>query len=141
MAISTYQTYLMKGTGTGTVTYEKLICVTSFGDLYGDPETIDVTTLCDGMRHYIPGVQDTGAIEFGANYEPSKFADIQALADTDTPYAVWFGADASGNPDGHNGKFSFNGKLTVKINGGSVNEAVTMTMSIMPSTDIVFSAS
>lgn len=142
MAISTYQTYLMKGTGSGSsITYTKLICITSFPDMYGDPETIDVTTLCDKMRHYIPGVQDPGGgMEFGANYDAAKFAELQALSGVDTPYALWFGANDKDEPDGHNGKFSWNGDLNVKLNGGGVNEAVTMTMTIMPSSDIQFSA-
>ena len=71
MAISTIHTALMKGTGTGTISYTKLICISEFPNLGAAPEQIDVTTLCDEMRHYIPGVQDTGALEFKAFYTAS----------------------------------------------------------------------
>lgn len=142
MAISTIHTYLMHGTGTGTVTYSKLVCISEFPDLGSEPETIDVTTLCDTMRHYIPGVQDTGALSFTAFYTPEAYTTIKALdGDENEKYAVWFGADSSGNPDGSNGKFSFEGTLSVFVNGGGVNDPVSMTISILPSTDITFSAS
>lgn len=47
---TTYQTYLMHGTGTGTVTYSKLIDIKEFPDLGGTPEAVEVTTLSDSMR-------------------------------------------------------------------------------------------
>lgn len=140
MAISTIYTFLMKGTGTGTITYSKLICISEFPNLGSAPEQIDVTTLCDTMRHYIPGVQDTGSLEFKAFYTPEAYTTLSALAGADTPYAVWFGGDASGEPDGHNGKFSFSGDLRVSVDGGGVNDPVSMTITIYPSTDITFAA-
>lgn len=141
MAISTMHTALMKGTGTGTITYSKLICISEFPDLGAPPEQIDVTTLCDEMRHYIPGLIDTGALEFQAFYTPEDYTTLKALEGVDTPYAVWFGAGSNGEPDGHNGKFSFNGDLRVTVSGGGVNDPVSMTITIYPSTDITFAAS
>lgn len=141
MAISTMHTALMKGTGTGTITYSKLVCVSEFPDLGAPPEQVDVTTLCDTMRHYIPGVIDTGALEFQAFYTPEDYTTLKALEGVDTPYAVWFGAGSNGEPDGHNGKFSFNGDLRVTVNGGGVNDPVSMAVTIYPSTDITFAAS
>lgn len=141
MAISTMHTALMKGTGTGTITYSKLVCVSEFPDLGAPPEQVDVTTLCDTMRHYIPGVIDTGALEFQAFYTPEDYTTLKALEGVDTPYAVWFGAGSNGEPDGHNGKFSFNGDLRVTVNGGGVNDPVSITVTIYPSTDITFAAS
>lgn len=140
MAISTIHTALMKGTGNGTITYSKLICISEFPNLGAAPEQIDVTTLCDEMRHYIPGVQDTGALEFKAFYTATDYSTLKALAGTDGNYAVWFG-DNNGTPDGHNGKFSFKGDLRVTLDGGGVNDPVTMTITIFPSTDITFAAS
>lgn len=141
MAISTIHTALMKGTGSGTLSWSKLICISEFPDLGASPEQIDVTTLCDEMRHYIPGVQDTGSLEFKAFYTASDYSTLKALAGTDGNYAVWFGANGSNEPDGHNGKFSFKGDLRVTVDGGGVNDPVTMTITIFPSTDITFAAS
>lgn len=140
MAISTIHTALMKGTNATPPVYSKLICISEFPNLGAAPEQIDVTTLCDEMRHYIPGVQDTGALEFKAFYTASDYTTLKALAGTETPYAVWFG-DNAGTPDGHNGKFSFKGDLRVTLDGGGVNDPVSMTITIFPSTDITFAAS
>lgn len=140
MAISTIHTALMKGSSATPPVYTKLICISEFPNLGAAPEQIDVTTLCDEMRHYIPGVQDTGALEFKAFYTAADYTTLKALAGTETPYAVWFG-DNAGTPDGHNGKFSFKGDLRVTLDGGGVNDPVTMTITIFPSTDITFAAS
>ena len=54
--ISSYQTYLMRGTESGNnVTWAKLIDIKEFPDLGGEPERLDITTLSDPMRLYIPG--------------------------------------------------------------------------------------
>ena len=140
MAISTMHTALMKGTGSPVV-WSKLICVSEFPNLGAPPEQIDVSTLCDEMRHYIPGIIDTGSFEFKAFYTASDYTTLAALAGQDTDYAVWFGADNNGDPDGHNGKFSFKGDLRVTLDGGGVNDPVTMTLTIYPSTDVTFAAS
>lgn len=141
MAISTIHTALMKGTGTDTITYSKLICISEFPEMGAAPEQIDVTTLCDEMRHFVPGVQDTGSLEFKAFYTPTDYTTLAALKGQDNNYAVWFGAASNGTPDGHNGKFSFKGDLRVSVDGGGVNDPVTMTITIYPSTDITFAAS
>ena len=47
MAISTYKTFLMHGTGTGTITYEKLIDIKEYADLGGEPEVNEVTSRYD----------------------------------------------------------------------------------------------
>lgn len=138
MAISTYQIYLMKGSGS-PVAYSKLVDIKSTPDLGGDPEMLETTTLSDGIQTFIPGILSLAdGLPFTANYTKSDYTTLNALADVDTPYAVWFGADSSGSPDGHDGKFSFNGKLRVYPAGGGVNEVVDMNITIAPSTVITF---
>ena len=146
MAISTMHTFLMHGTGTGeNITWERLVCVYSFPDLGSEPENIDVTTLCDVMRKYIAGVQDTGALNFEAYYTPEGYTTVSALeGQQGEHYAVWFGGTGDGAtavPTGSNGKFTFDGELSVFVTGAGVNDPVSMTISILPSTEIVFSAS
>lgn len=139
--IATIFTFLMKSTD-GT-SYTKLLDIDAFPDLGAAPETIDVTTLTDTMRHYILGVQDTGVLEFTAFYTQADYQTLAALANTDTYFAVWFGATKAGStvtPTGVNGKFEFKGSLSVFVNGGGVNDPVKMTISIAPSTDITFKA-
>lgn len=138
---STYQTYLMKGTGSGTITYSKLLDIKDFPDLGAAPETIEITTLSDSMRRYIPGIQDTEALEFTANYILADYQACVALANTDTPYAVWFDNGTAQTPSGSLGKWSFTGKLSVYVTGAGVNDAREMKITITPSTVITFSAS
>lgn len=142
-AISTYKTFLMKGTGS-TPTWAKLIDIKDFPDLGGEPEMIETTTLSDSMQTFIPGIQANGAMAFTANYNATDYATIKALEGTETDLAVWFGGtEAAGvvTPDGSAGKFAFKGFLSVFVAGGGVNEAVDMTVTVAPSTPITFAAS
>ncbi len=131
MAINTYGITLMKGTGTsGSITYAKLIDIKDFPDLGGAPEMLETTTLSDGMQTYIEGIQSSDALEFTANYTLADYQTLIDLKGTETPFAVYFGEN------GANGKFTFKGYLSVRVNGGGVNEVVGMTISIAPSTAI-----
>lgn len=144
MAINTISSFLMEGTGTGTLTWAKLLDIKDYPDLIPAPENLDATTLTDHMRVYIPGVKDTGGnIEFAANYDAATFAAIKAKEGVEGNYAVWFGEDSSTPPapDGHNGKFTFKGYPYVAKKGGGVNEVSEMTVGIIPTTEITFSAS
>lgn len=137
MAISSYKVFLMKK---GTSTFEKLIDIKDFPDLGGAPEMLETTTLSNKMRTYIPGIQNADALTFTANYTKDDFETLDALAEQDNEYAVWFGGTESQGvltPTGDAGKFTFKGDLRVYVNGGGVNEVVGMTITIAPSTDIV----
>ena len=128
MAISTYGISLMyKAEGS---TYTKLIDIKDFPDLGGAPEMLETTTLSDNMQTYIPGIQSLDALEFTANYTLTDFKKIKAMEGKDTSFAVWFGAE------GADGKFEFNGQISAFPVGGGVNEVVSMTISIAPSTPI-----
>lgn len=138
--ISTYKTYLMHTTTSGG-TYSKLLDITSFPDLIGTPERIDITSLSDNMRVYIAGIADLDEMTFNANYTPTAFAAVKALQGKQEYYAVWFGASTSNNvdtPDGSLGKFSWVGDIAPGVTGGGVNEAVGMTVTCTPSTPITF---
>lgn len=136
MAISTYKIFLMKKTES---TWSKLINIKEFPDLGGAPEMLETTTLSDNMQTYIPGIQSLDALEFPANYTKTDFTTLKALEGIDSEYAVWFGGTESGDtitPTGSDGKFKFNGQLSVFPVGGGVNEVVGMTITIAPSTPI-----
>ena len=141
MAINTYQTYLM--TSDDGSTYTKLLDIKSFPDLMGGPNNLETTTLSDEMKTYIPGLKDPGdALEFGANYTAADFAAVEALEGTEKYYAVWIGASGSPlAPDGSKGKFSFKGYAYATKNGAGTDEVQDMTVGIIPSTPITFSAS
>ena len=132
MAISTYKSYLMHKNAS---TWEKLIDIKSFPDLGGSPELLETTTLSDPMTTQIMGIQSLDALEFECNYTLADYTKLKALEGTTADFAVWLGGDGSA-PTGEDGKFAFNGQLSVYVNGGGVNEVVGMTVSIAASTPI-----
>lgn len=138
MATSTYKTYLMHGTGTSSITYEKLLDIIDFPDLGGTPEMLDTTTLSDKMKTFIMGIQEAEGLEFNANYDKTSYAALAALENQTEKYAVYFGSDSSGNPDGSDGKFTFEGQLSVHVTGAGVNEVRKMLITIAPTTEITF---
>lgn len=136
MATSTYMTFLMHE---NEGTYEKLLDITEFPDLGGEPELLETTTLSDSMQTYINGIQSTEGLTFTANYDLDTYTALKALTDEET-YAVWFGgtenSGAAPTPTGTEGKFEFTGTLSVYITGGGVNEVRSMTITIAPSSVI-----
>lgn len=138
MAISTFKTFLMhKKSG---ATYEKLIDITEFPDLGGDPELLETTTTSDRMKTYILGILGNEGLKFSTNYDHTEYKALKALENKTDGYAVWFGGtdaeDGSVTPTGTDGKFSFDGQLSVHVNGGKTNEVVGMSITIAPSTVI-----
>lgn len=136
MAISTYKIFLMQKNKDA---WEKLIDIKEFPDLGGTPEMLETTTLSDKMQTYIPGIQSIDALEFTSNYTLADYKKLKALEGQDKEYAVWFGGTEAGDtvtPTGSDGKFKFNGQLSVFPVGGGVNEVVDMTITIAPSSPI-----
>ena len=140
MAISSYKTFLMKGTTVDTTTtWAKLIDIKSFPDLGGDPEQLETTTLSDPAQTFIPGIRQQESLAFTANYTKSDYTTLKALEGVSTKFAVWLGGTESGGvatPDGSDGKFEFTGDLRVRVTGKGVNEVQEMTITITPSTAI-----
>ena len=148
MAISTYNTFLMVKGDSGN-TYTKVVDIKAFPDLGGDPETLETTTMTDAMQTFILGLQSNEALEFTANYTLTDYQSVSALAGIQKDYAVYFGtddninktnADPTATTAGNMGKFKFSGQLSVRVNGGAVNEVVEMTISIIPNSSITFEA-
>ena len=136
MAISTYKIFLMQK---NTSAWEKVVDIKEFPDLGGTPEMLETTTLSDKMQTYIPGIQSIDALEFTSNYTLKDYKKLKALEGQDKEYAVWFGGTEAGDtvtPTGSDGKFKFNGQLSVFPVGGGVNEVVDMTITLAPSTPI-----
>ena len=141
MAISTIKSFLMEGTGSGTLTWAKLVDIKDYPDMVAPPEQLQATTLSDEQHWYIPGVKDNGGnLEFTCNYDATTYSTIKGKEGTESNFGVWFG-DNAGTPDGHNGKFSFKGYPYVSKKGGGVNEVSEMVVGIIPTTGVTFSAS
>lgn len=142
-ATSTYKTFLMLGTTSGSsTTWAKLIDIKNYPDLGGSPELLETTTLSDGMRTNILGIQGNDAMEFTSNYSKADYNTVKALEGTEQDLAIWFGGTESGGvvtPTGSDGKFTFKGFVSVRANGGDVNAVREMTTTVAASTPIVMS--
>ena len=132
-AINTFQVNLMKGTGTQTLTWERLVEIKDFPDLIGQPEALEKTSTSDPQRTYIEGILGNDQKSFTCNYNPTDYATIEALEGQIVDLAVWFGATKSGTtytPDGSMGKFQGKGYVRAGIPGKGVNEVVDMTVTV-----------
>ena len=139
MPTSTYGTFLMQGTAgsESTVTWAEFIPIKTTGDLMPSRDQLEVTSLEDNARKYIPGIRTTdGAIEFKANYEIDYVKKIEALEGKLTLFAVWLGgteqADGTCKPTGEYGKYIIEGYVSYSVSGAEVNSVRELTVSIMP---------
>lgn len=122
-ALSTINTVLKVGDTGATVA--KVCKIKSYPDLGGDPDKITVTDLEDTDEASVPGVRSADDMQFTANYTKEAYESVLKVAGKKQVFELDFGAD------GADGKFSWTGVLNVKVNGGEVNGAREMTLSIV----------
>lgn len=154
---STYGTYLKvkpkAGSGSST-TYEILCPITDFPDLGGEPEMLQTTTLGDKAHTYIEGIQSMNALTFTTNLyfgedgTKGSFLYIKENYDSTSDsydFAIDFvkdptGAGKAGEAEGGTVllRASWTGQLSIWVNGGGVDEVVSCTISISPSTPIKY---
>ena len=127
-ALSTINTVLKVGDTGAKVA--KVCKIKSYPDLGGDPEKITVTDLEDTDEASVPGVRSADDMQFTANYTDTAYKAVLAVAGKKQVFELDFGAD------GADGKFSWTGVLSVKVNGGEVNGAREMTLSIVRDSEI-----
>lgn len=141
MAISTYKTFLMYKKSTSE-TYEKLVDIKDYPDLVSSKETIDVTTLSDPIRRQIFGIESSDTKTFNCNYDKADYQKIKALEGTIQHLAVWFGGTdvpgAQATPTGDQGKFSFDGYVSIRLTGGGANDSVGMAVDVVADTSMEF---
>lgn len=135
MATITYQTYLMKGTdNNGTITWEKLVDIKDYPDLFENPEQVETTTLSDKIRTYTEGLRGNEMKTFTCNHTKTDFDAIKAMEGVSTKLAVWFGAASDGTtPDGHDGKLEGEGLVSVGIPGKGAGDVREMTVNCIMS--------
>lgn len=144
MATITYMTFLMHGTGSGTLSWADLCHIKDYPDFLNDVNAIDVTDLQQDSHTYIMGLKDNGGgdLPFTANYEAAKFQTLKGLEGTEQNFAIWFGGTKAGDvvtPTGTDGQWTFKGYLSVGIVGKGADEAREMQIHITPTTPMAFS--
>ncbi|MBY4798352.1 hypothetical protein K6V98_08335 [Collinsella sp. AGMB00827] len=102
---------------------EKLVDIKSYPALGGEPEKIETTTLSDKVQTFVSGVQQLDSFDFSSNYDKAiyrKLKDLEKKGEGQW-WAVAFGADENGQPDGHDGVIVWSGGITAYISEGEVN--------------------
>jgi len=137
---TSFRSFLMVSRDEG-VTYEKVVDVKTTPDLGGPPESVDCTTLSDGVFVSKPGIQSMDSFEFLANYTVEDYTRVQELARTPLDWSVWYGGTGAGPtvvPTGDLGKWNFRGELVSWPVGTSVNAIRDMNLTINASTEPEF---
>ena len=131
MAFSANQTKIFHRTG-GT-TFVEIPHLMEVPELGSTPEKIDVTTLSDTSKRYIPGIKDFGDLVFkflydnstaGANYRVLKNMENAGLA---VPFQIRY-------PDGTT--HTFEAVPAVAMDAGTINGALTFSATMMLQSDI-----
>jgi len=134
IGLSTKETKLSYRAGiTGVGNFTEIAGLMEVPELGGDPEQIDVTTLSDEVRKYIPGVRDLGELAFNFLYDNSEndsnFRVLKRLQEGNSvdTYKVEY-------PDGTT--HEFNAFVSVKMDAAAINEALTFTATFSLQSDI-----
>ena len=128
MAISSYKVELLKGETSGE-NYTKFADIKDFPDLFGDPNTIETTTLSDNQQTFIPGIKTSDTLSFTLNWDKTIASQIIELEGKDTKWKVQFSDGAA---------FTFSGAATLGVPGKGVDEVLEMTLNIVPSTVVTY---
>ena len=110
--------------------YTELDNLQEIGDLGGETEAIEITTLADTAHVYTDGIKNYGDnLTFKFLYDVGQFNELIALSGATVNWKVSLPDDAN---------CSFNGTCSVKLDGVGVNAALTYTLSIRPSSEMVW---
>lgn len=98
-------------------------------ELGGEAEAIEITTLADPAHMYTDGILNYGdSLAFKFLYEKAQFTTLSAAKETQE-WKVEL-------PDG--ATCEFNGTCSVKLDGVGVNAALTYTLSVKPSSEMIW---
>lgn len=115
--------------------FTEITSVTSIGELGGDANDIDVTTLKQTERSYVPGVKDFPSVDVTLLLEDKAFDSSTPPVATDN-YSVLRKAELSGDyytidvlfPNKRGVRFT--ARIKTKLNGADVDSALTFVASL-----------
>lgn len=117
----------------GGSTWTELDYLLEVPELGGEPEQIDVTTMKDAVRKYIPGIKDLGDLAFQFLYDnsgpTSNYRQLKELQDSGE--AAKFKVEY---PDGTT--HQFDAIVNVRMDSAAVNAALTFTAAFYLQSDI-----
>lgn len=130
MAISSYGVALKWGDSASNVT--KVVDIKDFGDLIGEVNMLETTTLSDSQVTNIPGIRSGDSIPFTCNYTKADFDKVYADEGESLFYELTF-SDGSG--------FTWQGQHSVGVPGKGVDEVLEFTINVAASTPVTPKAS
>lgn len=125
MAISSFGVTLKWGESAEAVA--KVVDIKDFGDLIGEPNLLETTTLSDAQVTNIPGIRSGDSIPFTCNYTKADFDKVYADEGKDLYYELAF-SDGSA--------FIWQGRHTVGVPGKGVDEVLEFTINCAASTPV-----
>ena len=100
-------------------------------DLGGSADSVEVTTLADSAHMYINGLLDYGdSLDFTFLYEKAQFTTLNGLSGAQSWKVTLPGTGGM--------TATFDAEASVRLNGVGVNDAITYTLSLKPSSAITF---
>lgn len=115
-----------KTTSSGTA-YTNLAGLKQIPDMGVELEKVENTCLTDTVKQYEMGIGDAGDVEYVFKFENKNATDAYRvlLSYQNAKTKLWFQeTDSDGT------KFSYEGQVSVKRNGGGVNDPVEFTAAI-----------
>ena len=115
----------------GGSTYTDLTNLQEIPDLGGSADSVEVTTLADDAHMYINGLLDYGdSLDFTFLYEKTQFTTLSGLSGAQNWKVTLPGTGGM--------TATFDAEASVRLNGVGVNDAITYTLSLKPSSAIAF---
>lgn len=115
------------------LTFTEIDLLMEVPEIGGDPEKVEVTTLKDSVKKYIPGIRDLGDLAFKFLYDnsatTSNYRVLRGLQENNT--LATFKLEY---PDGT--AHEFDAYVSVKMDSAAVNAAMTFTASMSLQSDI-----
>jgi hypothetical protein len=116
--------------GSGS-TYTDLTNLQEIPDIGGSADSVEVTTLADDAHMYINGLLDYGdSLDFTFLYEKTQFTTLSGLTGSQNWKVTLPGTGGA--------TASFDAEPSVRLNGVGVNDAITYTLSLKPSSAITW---
>lgn len=129
--MNTSNTYLFYKATTEATSYEKLVDITSYPDIWTAPPKLDRTTLSNTQHTYEKDITDVPDMQFGCNYDKADMTKLKALEGEQLPYQLQFGEA------GIDGIFNWTGDIFFTPTGAGVGAVRTGQITCYPSTEIV----
>ena len=116
--------------GSGS-TYTDLTNLQEIPDIGGSADSVEVTTLADDAHMYINGLLDYGdSLDFTFLYEKTQFTTLSGLTGSQNWKVTLPGTGGA--------TASFDAEPSVRLNGVGVNDVITYTLSLKPSSAITW---